>query len=265
MVSAGENVVCHIENILRKLIPISLRNVVRPYWHRLVDRLEHLKGRQDPSNKALLQGIASGFDQQSESYDDKMSYFNYAAPRLLFDALQEFLNGTPKRHTVLDAGCGTGLCGILFRPLAHQLDGVDVSPGMVEKAGQRGLYDHLETIDLIGYLNKSPSTYDLVISAGVLQFFSDLKPLFAGVNKVLRDNGYFAFTIDKIDAGDQKYVVSSRSSAMYVHHPNYIREAATATSFRIVKSDEIIERNDMLRNKAVPGVLYVFQKRIGQS
>ena len=131
---------------------------------------------------------------------------------------------------------------------------------MIEKAQQRGLYDHLETIDLIGYLNKSLTTYDLVISAGVLQFFSDVKPLFAGVNKVLRNDGYFAFTIDKLDARDHKYAVGPRNDAMYLHHPDYIRDAATATSFRIVKSEEIIERNDMLQNKPVPGVLYVFQK-----
>src|SRR5690349_12885866 len=149
------------------------------------------------ANGLLLEGVASAFDQFSESYDDKMSYSNYTAPRLLFDAMQEFLAGIPNRLAILDAGCGTGLCSVLFRPLAHRLDGVDVSHGMIEKARQRGLYDHLEELDLISYLNKSSTTYDLVISAGVLQFFSDVATLFASANKVLRNDGYFSFTVDK--------------------------------------------------------------------
>jgi predicted TPR repeat methyltransferase len=246
-------------------LPMPLRNFLRPYWHRIVDSLEPLTGHQDRLNEVRLEGIASGFDEQSETYDEKMLCSNYTAPRLLFAAIQEFLNGTSNRHAVLDAGCGTGLCGILFRTLAHQLDGVDVSYGMVEKARQRGLYDHLEIMDLIEYLNKSSSTYDLVISAGVLQFFSDMETLFAGVHKVLRNEGYFTFTVDKLDAGNRKYEVSPRSGAMYLHHPDYIRNAASATNFRVIKSNEIIDRNDMLQNRPVPGVLYVFQKGIAQN
>ena len=35
---------------------------------------------------------------------------------------------------VLDAGCGTGLCGPLLRPYAKRLVGVDLSSGMLERA-----------------------------------------------------------------------------------------------------------------------------------
>jgi predicted TPR repeat methyltransferase len=212
------------------------------------------------TNNVLLEGVASAFDQFSESYDDKMSHSNYTAPQLLFDAMQEFLPGIPNRLAILDAGCGTGLCSGLFRPLAHRLDGVDVSCGMIEKARQRGLYDHLETLDLISYLTKSSTTYDLIISAGVFQFFSNMETLFAGANKVLRNGGYLSFTVDKLDAEGRKYEVSPRANSMYLHHPDYICSVATATDFAIVKSREIIDRNDMIQNKPVPGILYVLQK-----
>lgn len=228
----------------------------RELTHRLLKRDKKRSG----TNNAPFEGVASGFDQFSDSYDDKMSYFNYTAPRLLFDAMQEFVAGTPGRLAILDAGCGTGLCSELFRPLAHRLDGVDISHGMIERARQRGLYDHLEKLDLLSYLNKSSNTYDLVISAGVLQFFSYVEALFASANKALRNSGYFSFTVDKLDNGDRKYEVSPRSSAMYLHHPDYIRSVAKATHFAVVKSHEIIDRNDMIQNKPVPGILYVLQK-----
>jgi len=212
-------------------------------------------------DRARLERIAAAFDQWSHLYDEKMSYFNYTGPRLLSKAMQEFLEETSHRYKILDMGCGTGLCGIQFRAVAEQLDGVDISHGMVERARKGCLYDRLETMDLIEYLNRSSRIYDLVISAGVLQFFSGLEALFSGVNNILRNEGYFAFTIDKLGGGDGKYKVSPRHETMYLHHPDYIHELAILTNFRIVKFDEISERNDMLQNKPVPGLLYVFQKK----
>ena len=38
---------------------------------------------------------------------------------------------------VLDAGCGTGLCGPLVAPYARRLTGVDLSAGMLESGGGR--------------------------------------------------------------------------------------------------------------------------------
>ena len=49
---------------------------------------------------------------------------------------------------ILDLGCGTGLAGLAFQPLAARLDGVDLSPAMIEKARARGIYDHLDVADL---------------------------------------------------------------------------------------------------------------------
>ena len=49
---------------------------------------------------------------------------------------------------ILDLGCGTGLAGAAFKPLAARLDGVDLSPAMIEKARARQIYDHLQVADL---------------------------------------------------------------------------------------------------------------------
>ena len=43
----------------------------------------------------------------------------------------------------LDLGCGTGLSGVVLRSLSGFLEGVDLSPAMVEKARERDIYDHL--------------------------------------------------------------------------------------------------------------------------
>ena len=42
----------------------------------------------------------------------------------------------PRQLSILDLGCGTGLAGAAFKPLAARLDGVDLSPAMIEKAAR---------------------------------------------------------------------------------------------------------------------------------
>jgi len=44
---------------------------------------------------------------------------------------------------VLDLGCGTALSGAALRGLARQLTGIDLSPRMLARARERGLYDRL--------------------------------------------------------------------------------------------------------------------------
>jgi SAM-dependent methyltransferase len=46
--------------------------------------------------------------------------------------------------TILDAGCGTGLVGLALADVGYSvIDGVDLSPGMVEQAKRRGVYREL--------------------------------------------------------------------------------------------------------------------------
>ena len=71
----------------------------------------------------------------------------YAAPQILLDLAAMVMPGR-ERLSILDLGCGTGLAGAAFRPLAARLDGIDLSPAMIEKARARGIYDHLAVADL---------------------------------------------------------------------------------------------------------------------
>ena len=48
-----------------------------------------------------------------------------------------------KQLDVLDAGCGTGLCGPLLAPYARRLIGVDLSEGMLALAKEKHVYDAL--------------------------------------------------------------------------------------------------------------------------
>jgi predicted TPR repeat methyltransferase len=211
--------------------------------------------------------IVERFDSLAESFDDPMARTKYNCARLLFAEMDEILKDSPSKHAILDVGCGTGLCGVLFSPLARVLDGVDISSGMLSKARERRIYDTLAESELLSYLNESSSTYDLVIAGGVLGYLSNVEDVFKGVNRVLRNGGYFAFTSDKLEEGLVKFAPSpevaledTERGVGFCHNPNYIREAAETANFEFIKIDQIVDRNAWVEETPMTAMLYVLRK-----
>src|SRR5205823_1798095 len=109
------------------------------------------------------------FDGYAEKFDEHLTgQLRYRCPELLHEAVARLNPGAGLN--VLDLGCGTGLCGPLFRPLAATLTGVDLSPGMIDKARRRGVYDRLDLEDLVTALRRAPGAVDLLLAADVLVY-----------------------------------------------------------------------------------------------
>jgi predicted TPR repeat methyltransferase len=96
-------------------------------------------------------------------------------------------------------GCGTGLAGAVFTPLATRLDGVDLSPAMIEKARARGIYDQLVVADLEDALAADGACYDLILAADTLVYLGDLAVVFEAARRRLSPEGYFLFTVEKAE------------------------------------------------------------------
>ncbi|MGB5559841.1 MAG: methyltransferase domain-containing protein [Paracoccaceae bacterium] len=71
---------------------------------------------------------------------------------------------TPEDKPVADIGCGTGLVGAELGGVA--VDGMDISPEMLEIARGRGAYRALYEVDLTGDLSALAANYGAVVSAG---------------------------------------------------------------------------------------------------
>jgi predicted TPR repeat methyltransferase len=107
-----------------------------------------------------------------------------------------------RRLDVLDAGCGTGLCGQLLAPYARRLVGVDLSTGMLSHAKKKHAYDALERAELTEYLRGNRETFDMIVSADTLVYFGALQPVIAAAAGALRQGGLFVFTLEHaVDAG----------------------------------------------------------------
>jgi predicted TPR repeat methyltransferase len=168
------------------------------------------------------------FDQFSANYDEGMrTQLRYAAPEILRELFSIVM---PLRSSlaVLDLGCGTGLAGEAFKDVAARLEGIDLSPKMIERARSRGIYSSLTVGDMetLG----PGETFDLVVAADSLVYLGDLAPLFRSVSNVLKPAGQFLFTVEANRAPGFQLGPKRR----WRHAESYLREMARGHSFEIV-------------------------------
>lgn len=181
------------------------------------------------------------FNLYAPSFDDSLrGFLAYRAPERLMDAVRAVL-GERRGLDVLDLGCGTGLAGPLLRPLARRLEGVDLSPGMLDKARARGVYDALWAGEITAELAASTTSYDLLVAVDVLVYFGALEDVLAQAARRLAPGGLFALTVEK--GHEPGYRL--HPSARYVHHLDYLRGCARAAGLH-----PVVEREEPLRRQA---------------
>ena len=120
----------------------------------------------------------------AEDYDRELiENFGYVAPEQAVEVLRQRV---PNRFApILDMGCGTGLVGKqLVVEGYHVIDGLDLSPEMLDKARALGVYRHLGECDLSEDI-KLPQIYGAILCVGVfshkLSQPFDLAKLFLGL------------------------------------------------------------------------------------
>ena len=172
------------------------------------------------------------FDQFSAEYDDRMrGPLSYAAPEILKNLADMVMHGRAGL-SILDLGCGTGLAGVAFQPLASRLDGIDLSPAMIEKARGRGLYDQLQVGDIETFLAAAGPSYDLILAADTLVYLGDLAPVFRGARARLAPDGYFLFTVEAaVENVSGEYYLGPKRR--WRHSQSYLRAAAAAAGFTV--------------------------------
>lgn len=104
------------------------------------------------------------YDDWAATYESAVKDEGYATPGRCAAALHAFMPDPDA--PVLDFGCGTGLSGLALRLAGfNTLDGVDLSPGMLDLAREKGIYRHL---DVIEPNSKVPDGYAAVAAIGVI-------------------------------------------------------------------------------------------------
>ncbi|MCK5296392.1 MAG: tetratricopeptide repeat protein [Alphaproteobacteria bacterium] len=211
------------------------------------------KGSLRASNDYLKQT----FDAFSEEFDDKLKKMNYQAPKLLVEQVSKLFKAN-KTLSVLDAGCGTGLCASMLRPFAKKLNGLDISAGMLEKARNLNLYDELIEQELTEHLLENPNRYDLIIASDVLCYFGRLDSIIDAMETALKPDGAVAFTLEY--EKDAKKGFQIKPTGRYSHSLEYLESVINETTgFSIVHTS--FDTLRMERENSVTGIISVLKKQ----
>ncbi|GJD49561.1 Trans-aconitate 2-methyltransferase [Methylobacterium crusticola] len=194
-----------------------------------------------------VEDLFNGF---AASFDHKLARLDYRAPELVAAAVAALYPATGAGLAILDAGCGTGLCGPMLRPFAGHLVGVDLSGKMLEKAAQRGGYDALDRAELTQYFAAHPGAYDLIVSADTLCYFGPLETVLALAREALRPGGRFVFSVEA-ETGGEPYRLHSHGR--YSHARGYVEQAAAAAGLRLEALEPAALR--MERGEPVHGLI----------
>jgi len=193
--------------------------------------------------------VKSLFNRFAASFEEQLNILEYKAPELVAEAVSRHCGQPEGRLRILDAGCGTGLCGPLLKPFAKRLDGVDLSAGMLKKAAAAGHYDRLTESDLMEYIRGQSGVYDAIVAADVLCYFGDLQEVFAAATDAIKPGGRFIFTVERMAAdtagnnGDYRIIPQGR----YTHAEAYVRRIAGETGLMPEFIDHEILRKEMGR------------------
>ena len=214
-------------------------------------------GRDTPP-RASDDYVAATFDSFADTFDTVLDGLGYRAPELIGSVIKARFRSVTAELDVLDAGCGTGLCGPLLRPIARYMAGVDLSPRMIDKARGRGEYDQLEVAELTGYLSAHSHQFDLIVSADTLCYFGKLEQVVSAAFGALRDGGTMIFTLEHLSdpAANQAYRLNAHGR--YSHCPDYAQTVLIDTGFTVLSvSSETLRQEG---GAGVSGQLLVAQR-----
>jgi len=197
--------------------------------------------------RSYVEGL---FDQYATRFDRALSELKYEIPRQLFDAVVAVRPDGGK--DIADLGCGTGMCGQIFRPIARTLVGVDVAANMIQMATARGVYDRLVRGDLNDFLGAHIGSFDLVIAADVFIYVGDIDAAFAATRAALRPGGQFAFSVEAFDG--EGFIL--RPSRRYAHSLAYLRSLAMRYGFTERASHPVSVRQE--EGQDLPGFIAIF-------
>jgi predicted TPR repeat methyltransferase len=176
--------------------------------------------------------VEATFDSFASSFESKLEKLSYRAPALIAAMLEDCGLAPAHRLDVLDAGCGTGLCGAMVAPFARRLVGVDLSQGMLAQAKDKNVYDALTKAELTEYLRDNREAFDLIVSADTLVYFGGLEGVIAAVAGALRPNGLFVFTLEHAPGNGTGADYRLELHGRYCHARAYVEQVLTSAGLQ---------------------------------
>lgn len=131
---------------------------------------------------------------------DTVEGMGYIAPAVVAEKVAELLD---KTAVILDAGCGTGLAGAeLSKRDFGLIDGMDISPDMLDIASGKKVYRNLQVEDMTKPLSYADDAYDAVTCVGTFTHAHVGPKGFDELIRVTKPTGFVVATVHEDVWGD---------------------------------------------------------------
>lgn len=192
------------------------------------------------------------FDSYADHYDAHLlESLHYQLPDAMLEIVQTNLGDRAQSLSILDLGCGTGLCGERFKSMAHELVGVDLSQNMLEIASKKHIYTECVMADINAFLADKHDRYDLILAGDVLVYIGDLSELFSRVAHALKTGGWFVFNTEISETDNFQMTEAGR----FAHRKTYLDQLIEQHHFHTLQYREVMLRTQ--NGSDISGHLYL--------
>lgn len=197
-----------------------------------------LKGQTPSTQPASV--VTHLFDNAADDFDDHLQgRLQYTLPQ---DVARSILNWYPdKKFDLLDLGCGTGLLGASLGRIGGVIVGVDLSPNMIAKAAQRGVYAQFNQVNVLDALQHTPDAhYDVITALDVLVYVGDLTPVIPNAHRILTPGGRFVFSCEAAPIDVDTFALLD--TQRFVHQQAYVEQLLQSAGFNDIQIESNVIR-----------------------
>lgn len=141
--------------------------------------------------------VREHYDDWAKSYEAEVTQNAYATPDRCAAALAA--TGLPKDAPILDFACGTGLSGVALTKAGFTtFDGIDISQGMLDQAGAKGIYRTLTKVPGDAPPPVTPGAYQAITAMGAIGPGAAPASVIAPLAAALPKGGTFVFSLNDV-------------------------------------------------------------------
>lgn len=221
--------------------------------------LHHLAalGKRPPVDRASEEYIVRLFNEFAGEFEATLGSLGYDGPRLLAEIIANNTSDMPVGWRILDLGCGTGLGAAYLRPWAARLEGVDLSPGMLDQARERKLYDELYCEEMTRFCERHPAAFNLIVAADTINYFGNLEPVIQKMGGSLRPSGRCAFFVERMEGECQDDFRLERHGR-FSHRLPYVEQCLAGANLHVIAWNETFIRSEA--GRPVAAILFLVER-----